>query len=256
MDRKTGTFVDGAKVHTVDFEGKYFKSRGPLNTVRSPQGRPVLVQAGASPAGREFASKYADSIIATASGVEAMKAYRDDIRGRMVTHGRNPNDCKVLFLVAPILGSTGDEALAKKERLISNDDYIQQILISISSITEIDFSKFELDKEPPELTTNAERGSLEKFAQRGSGKTVRELASEGMAQSLQMAGTPGEVADQMAEAMEVIGGDGFLIGPQPLRCNRRYIAEITDGLVPTLQDRGLVRNRYTYDQFRDNLLEF
>ena len=144
LDHESGTYADGTKVHTIDFEGKYFKSRGPLNTARSPQGQPVFVQAGASPKGREFASKWADSIIATATGVEAMKAYRDDVRERMVAHGRKPDDCKVLFLVSPILGDTEAEAQAKYQQMISDPDYIQQILISISSISEIDFSQFDL----------------------------------------------------------------------------------------------------------------
>jgi FMN-dependent oxidoreductase (nitrilotriacetate monooxygenase family) len=256
LDRETGTYADGSKVHTIDFEGKYFKARGPLNTVRPPQGRPVFVQAGASPRGREFASKWADSIIATATGVEAMKAYRDDVRERMVAHGRKPDDCKVLFLVSPILGDTEAEAQAKYEQMVSDPDYIQQILISISSISEIDFSQFDLDEELPEVTTNGERGSLEKFAQKGSGKTLRQLASEGMSQSVQLIGTPDQVADQMAGIMDDVGGDGFLITRQNLRNNRKYVSEITDGLVPALQDRGLVRTSYTYDHFRDNLLEF
>src|SRR5882762_2931491 len=140
LDRDTGVYADGAKVHTIDFQGRYYKSRGPLNTVRAPQGRPVFVQAGGSPRGREFAAKYADSIIATATGIEGMKAYRDDVRARMAVHGRKPDDCKVLFLVSPILGDTAEEAHQKRRAMIAAPDYIEQILIGISSITEVDFS--------------------------------------------------------------------------------------------------------------------
>lgn len=115
-DRATGTYADHRKVHTIDHEGRFFKVRGPLNTVRSPQGRPAFVQAGGSPKGREFAAKHADSIIATANGIEGMKSYRDDVRARARTHGRKPDDIKVLFLVSPILGETEEEARAMQKR--------------------------------------------------------------------------------------------------------------------------------------------
>ena len=103
-----------------------------------------------------------------------MKAYRDDVRARMAMHGRKPDDCKVLFLVSPILGDTA-EAHQKRQAMISAPDYIEQILIGISSITEVDFSVFDLDAPLPPITTNGERGSLDKFAQWGSGKTLRQL---------------------------------------------------------------------------------
>ena len=90
MDRARGIYADHTKVRPIHFEGKYFKCRGPLNTVRSPQGRMAFVQAGGSPRGRAFAAKFADSIIATANGTEGMKAYRDDVRAHAVTFGRDP----------------------------------------------------------------------------------------------------------------------------------------------------------------------
>src|SRR3978361_1322141 len=89
-DTATGTYADHTKVHPIHFEGQFFKVRGPLNTVRSPQGRPVFVQAGGSPRGRAFAAKHADSIIAVGNGVEGMKAYRDDVRRHAAAAGRNP----------------------------------------------------------------------------------------------------------------------------------------------------------------------
>jgi FMN-dependent oxidoreductase (nitrilotriacetate monooxygenase family) len=256
-DRQTGVYADHTKVHTVDFAGRYYKSRGPLNTVRAPQGRPVFVQAGASPRGREFAAKSADCVIATATGVEAMKAYRDDIRARMEAIGRKPDDCKVLYLVSPILGDTEAEARDQVDRMSTSPEFLERTLASISSITEVDFSKFDLDAPlPDDVTTNGERGSLEKFAQRGSGKTLRQLAAEGVSRCVELVGTPDQVADQMADVMDEIGGDGFLITSPAMRLTRRYITEITDGLVPALQRRGLARSQYTFPHFRDNLLEF
>lgn len=136
-DYETGTYADYTKVHTIDFEGKYFKSRGPLNTAPSPQYRPAIAQAGASPPGRELAAQHADTIVAPANGIEAMKAYRDDIHARMKANGRDPAHCKVLYIVAPVVGDTRQEALAKRERWFTSPRYIEYMLAEISSITSI-----------------------------------------------------------------------------------------------------------------------
>jgi FMN-dependent oxidoreductase (nitrilotriacetate monooxygenase family) len=256
-DRETGTYADSTKVHTVDFVGKYYKSRGPLNTVRSPQGHPVLCQAGASPPGREFAARYADTIVATANTPAQMKAYRDDIRSKLAAHGRDPDDCKVLFLVSPIVADTVEEAHAKKLRWMSDPLYIELVLATMSSITEVDFSRFDLDEPLPAVTTNGERGFLESFSRRAAGKTLRQaVINDGMSGAGEFIGTPETVAARMEEMMNEVGGDGFLITSPEKKLNRRYVTEITDGLVPALQRRGVVRNSYTYEQFRDNLLEF
>jgi alkanesulfonate monooxygenase SsuD/methylene tetrahydromethanopterin reductase-like flavin-dependent oxidoreductase (luciferase family) len=98
----------------VDFEGKWFRTHGPLNSGPCPQGRPVIAQAGGSARGRQFASGNADTIVASLKGAPAMRAYRDDVRARAVSQGRNPDHVKVLFLVNPIIGGSMDEALAKK----------------------------------------------------------------------------------------------------------------------------------------------
>jgi FMN-dependent oxidoreductase (nitrilotriacetate monooxygenase family) len=256
-NRDTGTYADSAKVHAVDFVGKYYKSRGPLNTVRSPQGHPVLCQAGASPPGREFAARYADTIVATANTPAQMKAYRDDIRSKLAAHGRDPDDCKVLFLVSPIVADTVDEAHAKKLRWMSDPLYIELVLATMSSITEVDFSQFDLDEPLPAVTTNGERGFLEAFARRAAGKTLRQaVIDDGMSGAGEFIGTPETVAARMEEMMEEVDGDGFLITSPEKKLNRRYVTEITDGLVPALQRRGVVRSSYTHEQFRDNLLEF
>jgi FMN-dependent oxidoreductase (nitrilotriacetate monooxygenase family) len=255
-DRERGVYADAEKVHRVDFEGRFYKSRGPLNTVRPPQGRPVLCQAGASPKGRDFAAKYADTIVAPGTTIEKMKEYRSDIRSRIEGHGRKPDDCKVLFLVAPVVGETVEEARERSARWASDPAHIEYTLAEISSITEIDFSQFDLDQPLPEVTTNGERGTLEHFAKRGSGKTLRELAINGLSDSIELVGTPDSVADRMGEVMDEVGGDGFLITSPVMRLNRRYVTEITDGLVPALQRRGLTRTTYTFEQFRDNLQEF
>jgi alkanesulfonate monooxygenase SsuD/methylene tetrahydromethanopterin reductase-like flavin-dependent oxidoreductase (luciferase family) len=131
------------------------------------------------------------------------------------------------------------------------------MLAGMASITEVDFAQFDWDEVPSDdLTTNGERNSLETFLQRGSGKTLRQLVTGGLGTATEMVGTPDQVADQIGSLMEEVGGDGILITSPVMRLNRRYVTEITDGLVPALQRRGLTRTNYTYEQFRDNLLEF
>jgi long-chain alkane monooxygenase len=260
VDRETSTYADFKKVRPIHFKGKYFKSRGPLNTAPSPQGRPTYVQAGGSPKGRNFAAKHADSIIAIGQGVAGMKEYRDDVRARAIAQGRNPDDIKVLFLISPILGATEEEARAKYQRLLSSDDFMTLNLSLISAITDIDFKKFDLDQPLPErLVTNGEQGSLDKFQQWGSGKTLRDLvveASGGIVASVDLVGTPDQIADRMGEVMAEVGGDGFLITSMVQSVNRLQVIEVTDGLIPALQRRGLVRKEYKYNTLRETLREF
>ena len=129
--------------------------------------------------------------------------------------------------------------------------HLDMQLSSMSRLTNIDFSQFDLDEPLPELFTNGHQSSLAKWI----GKTPREVAlSQSAKMGIDFTGTPDHVAGMMAEIMEEVGGDGFLFSTPNV--NRRLLAEIEDGLVPALQDRGLVRSAYTHKQFRQNLLEF
>jgi FMN-dependent oxidoreductase (nitrilotriacetate monooxygenase family) len=255
MDRDTGTYTDFRRVNPINFEGKYFKSRGPLNTLPPLQGRPAFCQAGGSPRGRQFAAAHADTLLASAFGVTKMKAYRDDIRARMVAVGRDPDDCKVLFIVSPILGETMEEAQEKAERGRRMAEHMAEAALGhLSALTENDFSSYDLDAPVPQVTTNGHRSTLSDFLSLGeSGRTLREVAAAWTISSLELIGTPDHVAEQMGEAMDAVGGDGFLITGKP---NRRYIAEIAEGLAPALKRRGLIRSEYEHRYLRDNLKEF
>ena len=143
--------------------------------------------------------------------------------------------------------------------MVNSPHFIERALASVSTVTDIDFSKFPLDEPLPPLTTNGEQGSLDKFAQWGSGKTLRQLAQErfgGVPAEIELIGTPDEVAARMGEVMEEVGGDGFLISTPFQRTSRRFIIEVTEGLVPALQRRGLTRTAYTKTMLRDTLKEF
>jgi FMN-dependent oxidoreductase (nitrilotriacetate monooxygenase family) len=252
MDRETNTYVDASKVRTIDFEGKYFKSRGPLNSLPPLGGRPVYCQAGSSPRGRRFAAEHADTVLASVSGIEEMKTYRDQVRSQMSDLGRDPDSLKMLFIVVPFLADTLEEAQALKDR---SQAPVEMLLCTLAALTEIDFSRYDLDAPiDEEMETNGHRGYLDRFIASGAGgKTLREVAENFSISSLDLVGTPDSVAAQMDEAMQEVGGDGFLISGIS---NRRQIAEITEGLVPELQRRGLTRTEYTEDTLRGNLFAF
>ena len=260
MDRETHTYADFRKVHTIDFEGKYFKSRGPLNTIPSPQHRPAFLQAGASPKGRQFAAGAADAIVASMNGPAAMKEYRDDVRARAEAAGRDPDDIKLLFTAGPVIAPTKAEAEAKLERILGHPSYVEKQLVGIASNTEIDFRQFDLDEPlPRDLTTNGEQSSLQRFMEgddSGKAYTLRELTMLRARRGLDLVGTPHEVARKMAEVMEEVGGDGFLITKPGWNLSRSYITDICDGLIPELQRLGVVRTQYGKSTLRETLREF
>ena len=256
-DTDGGMLIDHNKVHQIDFRGRHYASRGPLNSGPAPQGRPVIAQAGGSPRGRQFASLHADTIVASIKGMDRMRDYRDDVRARMVGHGRNPEDCKVLFLVAPIIAATTEEAhMLKARRAARSLEQVDRKLAFLGKITNIDFAQYDLDAPVADLTTNGHQATLDDFKRKAGNRSLRDaiaaFSSDGG--SVDLVGSPDDVAAQMDEAMQAAGGDGFLFSLPDV--SRRTIAEIEDGLVPALQKRGLMRRSYTHKQFRDNLLEF
>jgi FMN-dependent oxidoreductase (nitrilotriacetate monooxygenase family) len=257
LDEEAGVFADHTKVHHANYSGKYFKTRGPLNTVPSPQQRPVVCQAGGSPAGRELAARRSDTMVALVVGLEAMKEYRDDISARMIANGRKPSDAKVLFLVSPILGETDAEAQEKRDRRRAKQAAdLDYALAGMSYLSGIDFSKFDLDEPYPDLTgkSNGHQSMVADYQRLGRGKTLREVAATRVAiESMELVGSPDTVAVQMGEAMEYVGGDGFLVASPVTRKN---ITEIADALAPALRRRGLTRSSYSHEYFRDNLLAF
>jgi FMN-dependent oxidoreductase (nitrilotriacetate monooxygenase family) len=252
MDEARGVFVDPDKVHTIDHKGRFYTSRGPLNTARSPQGRPVLMQAGGSPQGRAFAARNIDVVLAATNSIPEMKAFRADMRRRVAAEGRDPDSCKVVFMVVPTIGETDAEA---EDRFLRKQAYKEAhpevVLAGISSLTDIDFASFDLDTPLAELTTNGQQGTLRQFLAQGS--TLREIVRNYSHGLDRLWGSPDTVASKMMEIMEEVGGDGYIIaGP----LTRRYVTEVTDGLTPVLQKRGAVRKAYAHAHFRDNMMEF
>jgi FMN-dependent oxidoreductase (nitrilotriacetate monooxygenase family) len=262
LDPERAVFADHTKVHPIDFEGKFFKVRGPLNIPPGPQGHPVFCQAGGSVAGRAFAARHVDTIVAVPLGIEAMKEYRHDISSQMIAAGRKPSDCKVLFLVKPYVAETDAAARELFETdlaLRQSERSMERVLAGMSYFSQIDLAQFDLDEPLPDLTgkVNGHQSTLKRFAKDGAigRKTLRELASgHSTVESIELVGSPDTVAQMMGEAMDYVGGDGFFLSMG--RFDRRIVATIADGLVPALRQRGLTRTHYEYEHFKDNLLAF
>ena len=236
-------------MNTVD---RLWRSWAPLSSFASPQERPVIFQAGGSTAGRAFAARNADIVMADAMTADEMRAYREDIRARRTRAGENPDGCKVLFLIRLFVGETRQEGLAQQRRFRDKERTdVSRRLAGLSTGSGTDFSKFDLDQSLPPVSTQGHQSVLASFAARARGKTLREIASE--PNKLEAAGDPDSIADQMDELMQAVGGDGFLIMNS---CTRKMIAEVTDGVVPALQKRGLVRSQYSSGCFRSNVFEF
>jgi FMN-dependent oxidoreductase (nitrilotriacetate monooxygenase family) len=258
-DRASGLLIDPTKVHTVDFRGKFYASRGPLNSGPLPQGRPIVAQAGSSGKGRQFAAKYADTIVVEARNIAYAKQYRQEVREQAAAIGRNPDSIKLMLLVSPIIATSEAEA-AEQARLRAELDArnAEHTLAIMSKMTSINFGQFPLDEplSSEGLSTNGTQQVLQDFVERNEGRTLREagaMAFGSGASDVNLVGTPEAVAAEMDEIMQEVGGDGFLLSA---RVTRRYLAELTDGLVPALQDRGLVRTEYTADTLRGNLMAF
>jgi FMN-dependent oxidoreductase (nitrilotriacetate monooxygenase family) len=255
-DAERGYYADHTKVRPIHHVGNHFKVRGPLNTPRSPQGRPVICQAGASPRGRDFAARNADMLLCIPNGLDGMKSYRDDIRARAESFGRDPDDVKVFFVVQPIIGRTMDEALAQRDEMLADQQHLFETqMVHFGAIMEIDFSVLDPDLPiPDDVTTNGHQGTFETWKEAFGGRTIKDAASSMRVASMELVGTPAHIADEMDKAMEYVGGDGFMFLAQPT--SRRYVREITEGLCPELRRRGLIRSGYAHPHFRDNLRSF
>lgn len=260
-DPDRGVYVDHTKIRHVDHVGGHFAVRGPLNTMPSPQGRPVLLQAGGSPVGRRFAARHADAVVALPKGVKEMRAYRDDITTLAEEAGRDPGSVKVFYIVSPVIGETQGEAEEMQGRRVADTQSRLEKRLLLMSSGGADFSKVPLDvpldpDDPSMLPGGASQSITRTFLRTHAGKTLREAASIDQTEAIELVGTADRVASLMEEAMTEAGGDGFLVYSGSGQLTRRYVTEIADGLVPVLQRRGLVRTDYSHPQLRDNLLAF
>jgi long-chain alkane monooxygenase len=257
MDPRTNTFADPARVRTIDFEGTYYRSRGPLNATPSPQRRPVILQAGTSERGQAFAARHAEAIIVGRETPEEMKRFYDAFKARMGTLGREPDACKLFFLAKPIIGDTDEAAQQMADALYAHAP-VEAGLAALSTLLQIDLSTYALDQPLPaslqRRATQGIRSQLDKFYVPGRTPTLREIATRKVSlDSMPFVGTPQRVADSLVRTIEAVGGDGFAIrqGLWP-----GYVGPFVEQVVPLLQQRGAARVEYTGTTLREHLQEF
>jgi alkanesulfonate monooxygenase len=252
-DQQSGLFFDPAGLHVLDHKGEQFSVRGPLNIARPVQGWPVIVQAGASEAGRQFAAETSEAIFASSRTIEDGRRFYADMKGRMKALGRSPDHLKILPGALVIVAPTRAEAEEKRallDSLVHPDSSVPNLSMRLG----VDASGFDLDGPLPEIPqTNASqsgRDSLVALAKRDN-LTVRQLAQMvGGHGGLQMVGTPGEIADTMQEWLETDASDGFNIMFHTVPAG---LNDFVDMVVPELQRRGLFRREYEGTTLREHL---
>jgi alkanesulfonate monooxygenase len=252
-DVEQGIFFDPAKMHVLDHKGKYLSVRGPLNIARPVQGWPVIVQAGASDAGRQLAAETAEAVFTAQSDLDAGRQFYADVKGRMEKAGRNRDHMKILPACFVVVGDSVEEAKAKRDKLDSLVNYANAIG-SLSIALGHDASRFDPDGPLPEIPeSNASKSGRERAINlaRRENLTVRQLAQRlGGYSGLAMVGTPKTIADQMEEWLETEGSDGFTLMFPYLPGG---LDDFVERVVPELQQRGLFRRQYEGKTLRENL---
>ena len=252
-DVERGIYFDPEKLHVLNHKGKYFSVRGPLNVARPIQGWPVIVQAGASEAGRQIAAETAEVIFASSRTLAEGREFYADVKGRMERLGRARDHMKILPGALVVVGDTVEEARAKRAKLdslVHPDSGIASLSIALGH----DASGFDLDGPLPEIPeTNASQSGRERVlaVARREGLTVRQLAQRaGGYGGLSMVGTPATIADTMQEWLESEASDGFNVMFPYLP---EGLDDFVERVVPELQRRGIFRREYEGRTLRENL---
>jgi len=252
-DAESGIYFDPEKLHVLNHKGKYFSVRGPLNIARPVQGWPVIVQAGASDAGRQLAAETAEVVFAAGSSLANARRFYADVKGRMEKFGRNPDHLKILPGALVVVGDSIEEAREKRARLDSLVHYANAIA-SLSIALGHDASGFDPDGPLPEVPdTNASKSGRERVIElaKRENLTVRQLAQRlGGYGGHAFVGTPATIADQMEEWLVTRGSDGFNVMFPFLPAG---LEDFVDRVVPELQRRGLFRREYEGKTLRENL---
>ena len=253
-DPKSGLFFDPNKVHELNFKGEYFQVRGPLNVARSPQGRPIMVQAGSSEDGKDLAAQYADVIFTAQDTLQGAKTFYADVKGRMAKYGRDPDDVKIMPGIFAMIGRTEKEARDKYDEL-------QQLidpkigLMMLQQNLKFDFSGYPLDGPLPDLPDNLlkeSRPALFFNKARRDNLTIRQvyMSIAGGRGHHQIFGSPAQIADVLEQWFDDGGADGFNMMAPLMRSG---LSDFVELLVPELQRRGLFRKAYEGRTLRENL---
>jgi len=252
-DAESGRFFDPDRLHVLNHKGQYLSVRGPLHIARPVQGWPVIVQAGASEAGRQLAAETAEVVFASPGTLENARRFYADVKGRMRRLGRDPEHLKILPGAFVVVGDTDEEARAIRARLDSLVHY-DSAIASLSIALGHDASGFDPDAPLPEVPpTNASQTARERTIElaRRENLTVRQLAQRlGGYAGPAFVGTAEHIADEMQEWLETEGSDGFNVMFPWLPGG---LEAFVDKVVPALQRRGIFRREYEGRTLRENL---
>ncbi|UPY38786.1 LLM class flavin-dependent oxidoreductase [Sediminicoccus sp. KRV36] len=249
MDRETGVFIDPDKVRYANYEGRYVKTRGPLTIPRTPQGRPVFLQAGASDRGRDFAARWAEMIFCTPHSKADCIAFHDDIKGRMDRYGRAPEQCKVLPSFAVVVGETQEIAREKYAYLQSLILPDAQTMLN-SSLLGADLSKHRTAEALAAAQGNQGiTGSTDRVLQLMRDEKISFAEAAAKPRDL-LLGTAETIADELEDWFTAGACDGFILWPTVFP---RMFEDFGRFVVPELQRRGLFRKEYAGRTLRDNM---
>jgi FMN-dependent oxidoreductase (nitrilotriacetate monooxygenase family) len=252
LDRESGVFADPSKVHYTNYEGKFVKTRGPLTAPRSPQGSPVLMQAGSSERGRQFASRWAEVVFTLQHDKTDMQKFYRELKDRISNAGRDPSHCVILPSIDVVIGET--ESIAKERA-----DYINSLanthlgVAEISNAMGFDLSGFDLDQPLSDMEiSQGARGVFDIILRGSKSQTLREAGRTWAVSQMtpQLVGTPQMIADHIHEYFEAEACDGFIVCPSVTPGS--YV-QFVKSVVPELQRRGIYRKNYTGRTFRENL---
>lgn len=256
-DKEGGVYARAERVRGIDHRGPHFRVDGPLNVRRSPQGHPLLVQAGSSEDGKDFAARHAEAVFTAQQTLEEGVTFYKDVKRRAVTFGRDPDGIKILPGIVPVIGATEAEALALDAELERHivPEYGRRQLARLIGVPE---ERLSLDEElPDDIPTEDEiEGAKSRFTlvvELGRRKrlTVRQLIGRlgGGRGHRTFAGTAEQVADTIEHWYDSGAADGFNIMPALLPSG---LEVFVDQVVPILQERGLFRTEYTGTTLREH----
>ena len=260
VDRERRVWAERDRVHPIDHVGEHFTVAGPLNLPRTPQGRPVLVQAGSSQDGKELGTRYADVIFTAQQSLRGARGFYRDVKSRVAALGRDPEQVLVLPGTSVVIGDTHDEAVATKRALDGRVDLDAGLLRLQRQLGGADLSGVGLDEVPPEhllpdpASVNIRQSRAQVFRDLAvhEGWTLRRLIEleVGSSGHRQVVGTVGEVADELESWFRGEAADGFVLLPSSIP---QGLHDVTRRLVPELRRRGVFRDEYEGTTLRDNL---
>ncbi|VWB30241.1 monooxygenase [Burkholderia pseudomultivorans] len=254
-DRATGRFFDRAKLHTLDHRGRFFQVAGPLNIQRSPQGQPVIFQAGSSDAGIGLAGKYADAVFTHSPSLDETAAFAQRVKQSAVEHGRRADDVKIFPGIGPIVGRTAAEA-EDKYQAIRDLLTIDEALAYLGRFFDHhDFTQYPLDAPFPELGDlgrNSFRSTTDRIKAdaKRNGHTLRETALAVATPRPNFIGTAEQVADELIRWFDAGAGDGFILG---FPVQAQGVDDFIELVIPALEARGRYRRDLPGSTLRDHL---